>query len=186
MTAYCFPPIRRAECGNCDDYSRLSPEKAAELIINDIYFREGPAMIKRRAADLSHPIRSDCDLGVGEAMRCLAGRSQFWIAWNGRMTPCGMLREPATYPIDNSFSDAWKLLRNETAAIRLCPDCAHCEERGTCLNCAAVIYAETGSFTERPEYMCQLNHAYRQQITRSAEGSDDTIRSNNEAFPPNR
>jgi hypothetical protein len=32
------------------------------------------------------------------------------------------------------------------------------------MNCAAVIYTETGTFTEKPEYMCWLNRAYRQAL----------------------
>lgn len=168
MTVYCFPPVRRDECGSCSEFARIEPEQAAELICRDLLYREGLDVIKLSAASLSTPPHSDCDLGVGESVQCSAGRSQFWMAWNGRMTPCGMLNQPESWPLKQSFSAAWDELRKKTADIRLCPDCVNCEERESCMSCAAVTYAETGSFSGKPEYMCKLNHAYRQFITKMA------------------
>ena len=36
------------------------------------------------------------------------------------------------------------------------------------MNCAAVTFSETGRFDGKPEYMCQLNRAYREEIQRLA------------------
>lgn len=168
MTAYCFPPVRRGVCDSCSDYSRLPPEQAARLLMEDIRYREGDDAIKRYAKNLSAPPSSECDMGVGETIQCLAGRSQFWVAWNGTMTPCGMMNEPQSAPITQGFPGAWEELRVKTAQIRLCPDCVNCEIRSTCLNCAAVIHAETGTFSGKPEYMCQINDAFRQIIKATA------------------
>ena len=164
MTTYCFPPVRRNGCSVCPQFQRLSPEEAAQLMINDLYFREGSETVKYHAEHLSAPPHAECELGVGETIQCLAGRSQFWVSWNGTMTPCGMLKEPESDPVSQGFADAWAQLHQATTAIRLCPDCVDCDIRSTCLNCAAVIYAETGSFTGKPEYMCQMNRAFREQI----------------------
>ncbi|MBQ7801733.1 MAG: radical SAM protein [Oscillospiraceae bacterium] len=166
MTTYCFPPVRREEgCASCAEYSRLSPEAAAELSIQDLYYREGAQAILRRADNPEAPVQDDCALETGEPMRCMAGRSQFWITWDGRMTPCGMLGSPTVRPFDTGFLSSWDTLRRESGLIRLCPDCLVCPERNTCLNCAAVTYAETGRFDGKPEYMCRLNKAYREKIT---------------------
>lgn len=165
MTTYCFPPARREEGAGCHDFARLSPEEAASLLIKDMLYREGAEAVRRAAAELFAPPHAECDLGVGESISCAAGRSQFWVAWNGKMSPCGMFSHPFTYPAAQGFSPAWQELRQKTDEIRLCPECVACEERLTCMNCAAVTSAETGSFSGKPEYMCQMNRAYRQQLT---------------------
>ena len=100
----------------------------------------------------------------GEGIQCFAGRSQFWIAWNGEMTPCGMLDTPKAKPLSEGFHISWKKIKQNTAKIRLCSDCRTCKEQDTCFNCAAVLRTETGNYTDRPEYMCRLNRAYREEI----------------------
>lgn len=173
MTTYCFPPVRRAEgCGTCPEFSRLAPEDAAELAVRDLHFQQGPDGIRKRAAAPDAPIRGDCSLDSGDPMGCMAGKSQFWITWDGRMTPCGMLAQPAAYPFESGFSSAWTLLREESDQVRLCPDCAACPDRNTCLNCAAVTYAETGRFDGKPEYMCRMNRAYREKLAALAKQLD--------------
>lgn len=162
MTTYCFPPVRRSECADC--FHRLAPEQAADLMVKDLQYREGNETVKYHAKHLSAPPHAECELGVGETIQCLAGRSQFWVAWNGALTPCGMLNQPATTVLKEGFLPAWTELRAKVDAIRLCPDCVDCEIRSTCLNCAAVIYAESNTFTEKPEYMCRMNEAFRQKI----------------------
>lgn len=169
MTTYCFPPVRRGGCDTCSDFSRLPPSIAADLAVQDILYREGPDAICK-LVEANSPVQSGCilDDDEGAPIRCSAGRSQFWITWNGRMTPCGMLDRPAVYPLfpNNTFSDCWEKLHAETAKIRLCPDCLICEYRDTCHNCAAVTYAETGRFDGKPEYMCQYSSAYQNSLSK--------------------
>jgi MoaA/NifB/PqqE/SkfB family radical SAM enzyme len=157
MTTYCYPPTRR--CGN--DFERLDPEVAGDLMVKDIYYREGAEAILIKAADLDVPTPHSCELDNGEPMQCTAAKSQFWMTWYGGMTPCGMLPQPEAFPLKEGFPAAWESLRGQTAEIRLCPDCVHCPQRHTCLNCAAVMYTETGRFDGKPEYMCRMNQAYR-------------------------
>lgn len=166
MTSYCFPPTRRSACDKCSEFSRLTPEKAGSLIAEEILYREGMESLKLRAKDLSSPLQHSCDLDTGEPMQCLAGRSQFWLTWNGRLTPCGMLSTPETHPFENGFSKAWQELCQKVDSIRLCSECANCEIQGSCMNCAAVTFAETGRFDGKPEYMCTLNKAYRETVLR--------------------
>ncbi len=171
VTAYCFPPVRRTECGSCEGFVRLSPEQAAEAAVQDVLYREGPQGILLRANRKLPPQEDSCSLDVGEPMRCMAGRSTFWVTWDGRMTPCGMLDQPVTRPFDpaGDFAQSWDTLRHATEQIRLCPDCQNCRERQSCMNCAAVTYAETGSFHGKPEYMCAFNRAYRDAVLRLTE-----------------
>ena len=165
MTTYCFPPTRR----DCDCFQRLTPEEAGELIVQDVLYREGMDAIRRKAADLDEPpVPHSCELDNGEPMSCMAGRCQFWITWNGEMTPCGMLTQPAVKPFDDGFLPAWEQLRALTDPIRLCPGCVDCPEQRSCMNCAAVTFAETGRFDGKPEYMCKLNKAYRETVQKLA------------------
>lgn len=165
VTSYCFPPNRRSHC----DFERMAPEVAGELIVKDFLWREDPESIKAKARDLDAPLPRSCELDNGEPMQCLAGRSQFWVTWDGRMTPCAMLTQPTTYPFQDGFPTAWEQLKEAVAAIRLCPDCVNCPEQKSCMNCAAVTFAETGRFDGKPEYMCKLNAAYRKTLLELAE-----------------
>lgn len=158
VTTYCFPPNRRDGV----DFERMPPEQAGELIVQDTLIREGPAAVLAKAQDLDRPPQPhSCELDVGTPMQCMAGKSQFWINWNGSMSPCAMLTEPAVQPFEDSFLQAWEHLKELCKPIRLCPDCVDCPDRKSCMNCAAVTFAETGRFEGKPEYMCKLNRAYR-------------------------
>ena len=165
MTTYCFPPTRRCK----DHFQRLEPEEAGALLVKDTLYREGPEGILRKARDLDTPLPRTCELENGEPIQCMAGRSQFWVTWHGDMTPCAMLTGPATKPFNSGFDAAWEELKNLCQPIRLCPECVECEDRKSCMNCAAVTYAETGNFAGKPEYMCRLNRAYRKTLLELAE-----------------
>ena len=168
MTTYCFPPVRREGCGDCLQPHRLSPETAGGMIVRDMLWREGPEALKARAQRIDTPLQNSCELEIGQPIQCGAGRAQFWVTWDGRMTPCGMLDRPVVRPFDAGFTQAWEELKEKVSSIRLCPDCVNCEERHSCMNCAAVTLAETGRFDGKPEYMCRLNHAYRSTLKKFA------------------
>ena len=170
LTTYCFPPVRR--CGE-DTPSRLTPEEAGKLRALDFAAQQGMEAVRKFATQLDVPpqdveVRS---LECGDPMHCYAGRSQFWVSWHGGMTACGMLNAPVAQPFEEGFLPAWEQIRQETAKIRLCPDCVECPERSTCISCAAVISAETGRFDGKPEYMCKLNRAFREGIQSLAKES---------------
>lgn len=168
MTAYCFPPNRR----DCSCFQRLEAEDAGKLIARDIFYREGPQGILTRVKDLDTPLPRSCELDNGEPMQCTAGKSQFWITWNGKMSPCAMLTQPTTEPFENGFAPAWEELKRLCDPIRLCPECVDCPDQKSCMNCAAVTFAETGRFDGKPEYMCRLNRAYRDELFHLAENLD--------------
>ena len=173
MTTYCFPPVRRNTegCAGCD-FSRLSPEDAAELSIQDLLYREGYDAVAKRAASQDAPVREDCSLETGDPMQCMAGKSQFWVTWDGRMTPCAMLDQPSVRPFEKGFVNSWRKLHQAADEIRLCPDCLSCPDRNYCFNCAAVTYTETGQFEGRPEYMCQMTRAYREKLRQFADSRE--------------
>lgn len=168
MTTYCFPPVRRGAYSSCGDFSRLSPEQAARLTLQDLLYREGPEALKRRYAELDEARQSECFLETESPMRCMAGKSMFWVKWNGSMVPCGMLETPAADLQKTSFSSAWEIVRQKAAKVRLCSDCQSCPDRKTCFSCAAVEYTENGIFGKKPEYMCRYSRAYRAELEKAA------------------
>ncbi len=165
MTTYCYPPVRT--CGKA--FERLDPEMAGELMVKDIYYREGKDSILYKALDLDVPMPHDCDLDLGDPIACSAAKSQFWMTWDGKMTPCAMLPSPATSPFEVGFDAAWEELKELCKPIRLCPECKDCPDQRSCMNCAAATLSETGRFEGKPEYMCQMNRAYRKALFQLAD-----------------
>ena len=47
--------------------------------------------------------------------------------------------------------------------------CSSCEIKHACDQCAAMCYAETGSFTDVPTYMCEKTKAYLHLIQKELE-----------------
>lgn len=163
LTTYSFPPVRRP---GAPEPLRFTPERAGRLRAENIYYQYGADTVcaMARSLDSKTPERELTLPECGDPMRCHGGRSMFWVAWNGTMSPCGMLSTPGADPFAEGFRVAWERIREETAKIRLCPDCLVCPERSTCLSCAAVTIGETGQFDGKPEYLCRLNTAYRQGL----------------------
>lgn len=174
LTFYNFPPSRR---NTKTEFSRLTAEDVGRMIAQREYRLQGAESLTVRANCILESMQlptenQSAEIPEGESIRCYAGRSQFWIAWNGEMTPCGMLDVPKATPLSEGFPTSWNKLKEDTAKIRLCSDCITCKERDTCFNCAAVMRTETDSFEGRPEYMCRLNHAYRKEVILLAENSE--------------
>ena len=156
-TAYMFPPVRLSGGRAGSAQHRLDARDAAHC---QLLCRE-PSMTRdalRRAAAQGGlpPEREDCTGGEGEAVRCRAGRSSFWMTWDGRMIPCGMMTSPGVSVLEKGFAAAWRSAREEIERIRLPQECTGCPLRQQCAVCAASCFAETGRFSGKPEYVCTM------------------------------
>lgn len=172
LTTYNFPPVRR---NGAPTSMRLDGETAGRLRAENYLRQNGIEALNKlvQELDASPEAVSGCLPECGDPMHCYAGRGQFWVAWNGRMTPCGMFNSPSVDPFADGFASAWQALMGQSAQIRLCPDCVTCPEKSTCVSCAAVTSAETGRFDGKPEYVCRLNHSYREALKAlAAKGKD--------------
>lgn len=167
-TFYNFPPTRRS---NKQEFQRLDAEDVGKLIAQDMLVQNGIERVRQMVAKFGTPeaIAPGCGLEQGDHLVCFAGRSQFWISWDGSMVPCGMLNGPVVKPFEIGFSSAWRELVEKTAAITLCPDCNGCQHKDVCTKCAAVTSAETGRFDGKPEYMCAVTESYCKEMRRLAE-----------------
>ncbi len=71
---------------------------------------------------------------VSSSGHCHAGRSSFWITYDGKMRACGMAGEPVSLK-DRSFAEAWNTLPDPGS---LPEECLSCSFRRYCLVCPAV------------------------------------------------
>ena len=159
LATYMFPPTRRDEklIGQND---RFSAKEAAEYGVEWDKLRFTDEQFLKRAEamrdGLCLPAEDVCDGAPGEGILCRAGRSSFWINWQGDMTPCGMMTEPAFSVPELGFDEAWARTKSAAAAIRLPSDCVSCKYKNACHACAAMCVTETGKFDKRPDYVCEM------------------------------
>ena len=123
-------------------------------------------------------VERECPIEAEEGVRCRAGSSAFWVTWDGRMLPCGMMPSPAAYPLRDGFAAAWEQIRRDTAAIRMPGPCTVCPKKDVCAVCAAVCVTETGRFDAVPGYVCRMTDAtvektWNAYLERSGEHNGD-------------
>ena len=154
---YMYPPIRI----NGQVYGsskRLSAWEAAKYNLEWDRLRFTPEEFALRAGRMAELMSVDtegCPMEEGEGVRCRAGSTSLWLTWDGKMLPCGMMTEPAAYPLEVGFDAAWEQIRRATAGIRTPAKCVTCRKREICGVCASVCYGETGRFDGVPEYLCE-------------------------------
>lgn len=156
-TSYMYPPIRingeQYGCGN-----RLSAGEAAKCSVEWDMLRFSEEEFALRAQNmqlLADMDRDGCPVEADEGIHCRAGSSSFWMTWDGRMRPCGMMTQPEVLPLEVGFDAAWEQLRAATAKLRSPSACGSCEYKDVCGVCAAVCFTETGHFDQVPTYICE-------------------------------
>lgn len=160
---YMFPPVRR-DPNSVGANFRMSPEQAGEFQARYNLLTMTPEGFCLLAQQMKNGVRQSgedaCEGNPGKGMACRAGSSSFWLTWDGRMMPCGQMREPAFNVGELGFDAAWQKTRSAAAAIRLPEECANCSLNFLCHACAAMCYGESGRFDGRPDYLCRMNRSY--------------------------
>ena len=160
MSTYMFPPVRR-DRESMD--SRFTPEQAAQMFLRRCRFQysaEDYEQMIRSKADKMNRRQADGNdwCADSEFMRCRAGRSSFWINWEGKMTACGMLDFPlAVEPFREPFLDCWMRLTDAVRSTPVLRSCAGCDKRDICNPCVATIHGETGTVDQRAPYLCRMS-----------------------------
>lgn len=175
---YMFPPVRNARDGRVDAETRFSPEEAGEILFRTKERSLSPGdmaeLCQRVCQGLPTELEDEeCARTADEHMGCMAGRSAFWVTWDGRMTPCGMMNIPVTKPFEDGFEACWKTLVKQVDEILLPAACSGCALRNACMVCGALALAEgEGDSTKRPDYLCGMTKAYAARCrARFLEGS---------------
>lgn len=169
-TSYMFPPARREETligqGN-----RFTAKEAAKVSLRIDKLRFNEDIYMKRINNIKNGINNeeildnDCEKIQGEKMQCRAGRCAFWVTWDGRMTPCGMMNSPVSYPFKNGFEESWLQIIEEVKNIKLYPKCNVCKYKKSCNTCAAMIQTETGACDKKPDYICEMEeHTYNEAV----------------------
>lgn len=173
VATYMFPPMRRDR--EAQD-SRFKPEESASM-----YMRKMRCLVAQEAyedflkaqlAKISSEASSEDSWGASqtEFMRCRAGRSSFWINWEGKMTACGLLDFPlVTHPFQEPFAECWLNLTNRVRETPVLKGCSGCAKREICNPCVAMIYGETGSIDQKSAYLCQLSDSIIKQLKQKLE-----------------
>lgn len=152
--SYMFPPVRAG--GETD---RMTPEEAAKVHF-DCRLLDMGAEQMAKYLEIKEKLKFSTDFREGgEQIPCRAGRSTFWVTWDGKMTPCGMMTKPM-FEIDN-FSDAWECIKKSREEIYLPSECQSCELRSYCDICAAIPLAEADEFGVVPDYICKKAAEYK-------------------------
>ena len=170
VATYMFPPARRdPEAGD----SRFTPEESAAMHLRKMRCMMQPEEYCAFLSRHEQMLHSDSTGDWGsheEFMQCRAGRSTFWVNWEGRMTACGMLDFPLVeVPFARPFRECWQEL---TEAVRNTPvlgGCAGCGKREVCRPCVAMIYCETGTVDQKSPYMCRMADSILEQMKQGLE-----------------
>ncbi len=168
---YMFPPVRSAKEGVMEENVRFTAREAgiARAWVDRLKMSEAELniMLNRMEQGIFDYIEDeeDCVRTRDEHMSCIAGGCSFWITWDGRMTPCGMMNAPVVNPFQTGFMEAWKQLTEQAQSICLPGECSGCKIRGACMICGALSMAEgNGDSTKKPEYLCEMTKAYLEEM----------------------
>lgn len=150
-TAYAYPQVRlNDEYG--ENKGRMTPFEAARCTVAcEEYRYQGEDFLKR-----AEKITTLCNGKKCDTVECRAGRAAFWLTSEGIMQACGMLPEIKANVVDLGFNGAWQSVLAQTKEIRMPKECMSCKYADICHSCAAMCFAETGSFNKKPEYVCEL------------------------------
>lgn len=158
---YMFPPVRR-DSDMVGKNERFTPEEAAFYRLKtyrlqnseEKYFRI-LQNIQKNSIPPPGLDESCVDLSDGK-LRCRAGKSSFWVTWDGWMTPCGMMPEPKVETVNRPFGEAWRELMDASRRLSLSGVCHKCRNAELCHSCAAMALSETGTFSGIPAYLCEM------------------------------
>ncbi len=164
-TSYMFPPLRRDEkmVGKND---RFTEKEAAYYAARVEALQKGEENfvqhVKEQKLDgLQIENDDNCLETDDHKIRCRAGKCSFWITWDGKMFPCGMIiDENACNVFQDGFDLAWDTVKQKAEAIRLPSKCGSCALKEQCRACAAMVLTESGNYSEVPKYRCQMMQEY--------------------------
>lgn len=158
-TTYMYPPVRINGEKFGSSPARFEAEEAALHMLRCREQYLTPEQLSRSAAGVM-PDEENCLSEESEGMRCRAGRTSFWVTWDGRMLPCGMFPDTGYSVKEMGFQRAWEKVRAFAKTVTMPKECTNCVKKGRCSVCAASCIAETGRSDQCPEYICRLTKTY--------------------------
>ncbi len=181
VSTYMFPPTKRKKE---DDDSRFSPEVAAKMNIDRLRWQLPEKQFEMNMRTQLDTLKKEKDIGSedwgsqDQYMRCRAGRSSFWVSWDGSMSACGILPFPVVKdPFHTPFSECWKELTDKVRTTPVLKGCAACGKKEICNPCVAMLYSETSSVDKKAPYICRMTDCtikgFRNELRRIEEKTDE-------------
>lgn len=143
---FIFPPVRCAKDSECGGI--LSPEEQGRLCarFDRLTLDDDDRARRVRIFDECRDAVSAAE-GQGARGGCMAGRGAFWITWDGRMLPCGMLPGLSAdlfcggndLDIRTGFAEAWERMRELSGRVTVPAECLECPRGRVCPVCGAVV-----------------------------------------------
>lgn len=168
-TTYMFPPVRVNGGRFGEAPHRFSAEEAAKYMLQCREQRLTPEQLAHAWVEEEDFDGLDCMDGQGDHMRCRAGKSAFWVTWDGRMLPCGMFPGEGYRVAEIGFDQAWERVKADCGQLRMPAACTACHYRDRCSVCAAACMTETGATDRRPDYICRMTEQF-ERLTKEKYG----------------
>lgn len=160
LGCYMFPPVRRSG----QESNRFSPTQAGRYQAFIDKFRYSQKDFDDTIKKIESADRGECPENIPFAFRCRAGRSSFWITWNGKMNACGMMDTFSLDPFKDGFLSCWEKINSSICEAVALSGCKGCPNREICKVCPAIAYAETGDVNGRPGYICKMLESWKEQM----------------------
>lgn len=87
--------------------------------------------------------------------KCRAGKSEFWVTWNGKITACAVSDDIAEDIREKPLMAAWEKLVARCKSVPPCVECRDCELLSYCWTCPVRLKLETGSYEKAADYFCE-------------------------------
>ncbi len=161
ISTYMFPPVRRqAE----DTDSRFTPQESAKMFMRRSRCQFSEEALVRMFRKQETTTFDDWGMQA-DCMTCRAGRSSFFLSWEGKMTACGLFSFPLeTEPFREPFLQCWQKLTERVRSVTVLAHCKGCALRHICNPCAATVYAECSDVNGKPDYLCELARLNQEEM----------------------
>lgn len=163
VTPYMFPPVRKIDSGTekfirfqAKEAAKFSIENARLALANDEMFHEWVKMKLNIYEQYQKNPYMNRKTGIG----CFGSKNNFWLNWKGEMSPCTMMTMEGNNVLEHGFASCWEKTGVFGANIQNPEKCTGCSLRPLCNICSAASFAETGSFSESSDYLCEMTEEF--------------------------
>lgn len=164
MAAYVFPPVRN---NHTPEDVNLSPEEMGRaaayfdcITLDEEQKRKRGEFIEKCLAQEPVPVEGQESRISG----CMAGRGAFWISWDGKMYPCGMLSDFAVDAVKLGIDQAWKETCQWVRTMYLPRECLSCKYQSLCPSCAAVFQCANQATDQIATNLCEFTRVYAESF----------------------
>jgi len=167
-------PRREGSCSDPQD-CRLTPRELVEFrkhVVNIWRQKENRLKSEPDGDDDCQSPGAPKENAAGDsahAFRCSAGRSSFFITWDGVMTPCNVMDQPSVSVLDRNLPEVWEELKRKCSLVPVCDECGQCIYRNSCASCPAKLFRETGCFDKAAPYLCETTRLELEELQADSE-----------------